>query len=204
MSITEQILLAVGLAMDAFSVAIYKGVKEGKFNLGLCFSLGITFGFMQGFMPLLGYFLTSIDFLKSIIQNYSKYIIFLLLLFIGGKMLIDAIKEGIEIKKGVQKEVSTLEENTTSTKGLVFNREIFILGIATSIDALSIGITFIGYNMLINPVLIACLIIAGVSFVFSFMGCCFGKVLSKFIKNYAGIFGGIVLIGIGIKVLLGL
>ena len=211
MGIVEQFLLAVGLAMDAFSVSIYKGVKEGKLNLGLCATLGITFGVMQGIMPLSGYFLTSIPLRQTFIQNYSKFIIFALLLFIGGKMLIDAIKETMENKKlpTIEEKIEenleeTSNQEVVSKKGLCFSKEILILGVATSIDALSVGITFTGEGMNIPAVLIACSIIAGVSFVFSFLGCMFGKVLSKYIKNYAGIFGGIVLIGIGIKVLLGL
>ena len=222
MGFLEEFLLAVGLAMDAFSVSIYKGVKEGKLNLWLCATLGITFGLMQGIMPLIGYFLTSIPFLKTFIQNWSAYIIFLLLLYIGGKMLLDAIKENIEIKKLNQnkqenikqenlqenydqtnmQEQNTIESSTKTKKGLCFSKEILILGIATSIDALSIGITFTGQNMNLPAVMVAVSIIAIVSFVFSFLGCMFGKVLSKYIKNYAGIFGGIILIGIGIKVLI--
>ena len=81
MGLVEIIMIAIGLAMDAFSVSIYKGVKEGKLNLGLCTTLGIVFGFMQGFMPLIAYFLTNIEILKIFIQSYSKYIIFLLLLY---------------------------------------------------------------------------------------------------------------------------
>ena len=201
MDLIEIILLAIGLAMDAFSVSIYKGVKEGKLNIGLCTTLGVTFGFMQGFMPLMAYFLTSIEFLRIFIQSYSKYIIFLLLIFIGGKMLIDGIKETFENKNNQKTED---EAPVESKKGLCFSKEIFVLGIATSIDAMSIGITFTGSKMTTGEVFVASGIIALTSFIFSFVGCMFGKVLSKYIKNYAGIFGGVVLITIGIKVLLGL
>ncbi|MBQ7308440.1 MAG: manganese efflux pump [Clostridia bacterium] len=207
MTFLEELLLALGLAMDAFSVSIYKGVKEGKINIPLCITLGLTFGLMQGLMPLIGYFLTSIPLLEKVIQDYSKYIIFVLLMFIGGKMLIDAIKEFFDKDNEEEKE-QIKEENKDNQaiqkrKGLPFSKEIFVLGIATSIDALSIGITFTGYAMNILQVLVAVSVIACVTFVFSFLGCMFGKVLSKYIKNYAGIFGGLVLIFIGIKVLLG-
>ena len=206
MSFLEELLLAIGLAMDAFSVSIYKGVKEGKTNIPLCITLGLTFGLMQGIMPLLGYFLTSIPLIKTFVQDYSKYVIFLLLLFIGGKMLLDAIKEFFDKddKQENQENQKQEETQTQARKGLPFSKEIFILGIATSIDALSVGITFTGYAMNLVQVLVAVSIIAIVSFVFSFFGCMFGKLLSKYIKNYAGIFGGVILLFIGIKVLLGL
>ena len=205
MTFLELFLIAIGLAMDAFSVSIYKGVKEGKFNFYLCMTLGITFGLMQGLMPLIGYFITSIPFLKVFIQSYSKFFIFIFLLLIGGKMIIDAIKETIEEKKNNQSEQEKIIENvTTENRKNYFTKEVFVLGIATSIDALSIGITFTGSDMNVLQSLFASFIIAIVSFVFSFCGCCFGKILSKWIKNYAGYFGGIVLIIIGIKVLFGL
>ena len=206
MSFIELLLIAIGLAMDAFSVSIYKGVKEGKFNFYLCLTLGLTFGFMQGLMPLIGYFVTSIEFLKTFIQSYSKFVIFSFLLFIGGKMLIDSIKETIEEKKsnGEKREETVTNEIVSTQKRNYFTKEVFMLGIATSIDALSIGITFTGSGLDVLQSLFASVIIAIVSFVFSFLGCCFGKFLSTWIKNYAGYFGGIILILIGVKVLFGL
>ena len=146
MGFVEILLLAIAHARDAFSVSIYKGVKEGRINLKLCTVLGLTFGIFQGAMPLIGYYITSIEFIKIFVQKYSSYIIFLILLYIGGKMLVDAIKEIIAKEK--------VKVDETINK--IDYKEVFILGIATSIDALGAGVSF---NLLNKEILFPAILI---------------------------------------------
>lgn len=181
MSLLSIILTAVGLAMDAFAVSITLGmsVLEEKKRL-IALKAGLFFGIFQGLMPLFGYIL-GIRFTEYI-ESIDHWIAFILLLIIGGKMIIDSIKGEDE------------EDIDIHT-----NRKFLILSVATSIDALAIGVSFAFLKI---NIIYSASIIALVTFVLSFAAVYLGKLLGNYIKNKAGIFGGIILILIGTKILL--
>ena len=180
MELVEIILTSIGLGMDAFSVSICKGLALKKCSFKSCFVIGIYFGLFQGLMPLIGYFLAN-KFV-NIISNIDHYVIFILLGFIGFNM----------IKEGLSKEGLSVN-NSTSFK------DMFFLAIATSIDALAVGITcaFLDINIIKMVLMIAI-----ITFIMSFIGVKIGNIVgSKFEKN-AQIVGGCILIFIGIKILI--
>jgi putative Mn2+ efflux pump MntP len=126
MSITELLLISVGLAMDAFAVSVCKGLSMKKLDLKGGVITALFFGFFQGAMPSIGYFL-GIRFSK-IISSFSHWVSFGLLAFIGGKMIIEAIKGDDDEESGKEYRLDL--------------KELFMLAIATSIDALAVGIVF--------------------------------------------------------------
>lgn len=175
------ILTAVGLAMDCLAVSISCGITMNEFNRRDAVMLAIFFGGFQGGMALLGW-LGGTGFAGQI-EFIDHWIAFGLLAIIGGKM----IKEGMEKKQ----ECETF--NIRKMKVLI------VLSIATSIDALAIGIT---YAFLQTPILIPVLLIGIMSFLFAIMGSTLGKKLGQFFGNRMEIIGGIILISLGIKILL--
>lgn len=176
----EIFLLAFALSMDAFAVSIGLGVKSQNFSKSLAFKVALLFGFFQALMPLFGY-LASIG-LGTFITSIDHWIAFALLGVIGGKMLYESFQEGTE------------EEITVIT-----NKVLLMLAIATSIDAMAAGFTL---NLIdINPFL-SMLIIGVVTFVFSFLGVFIGTKGGTFLEDKAEKIGGIILIGIGLKILI--
>lgn len=176
----EIFLLAFALSMDAFAVSIGLGVKSQNFSKSLAFKVALLFGFFQAIMPLFGY-LASIG-LGTFITSIDHWIAFALLGVIGGKMLYESFQEGTE------------EEITVIT-----NKVLLMLAIATSIDAMAAGFTL---NLIdINPFL-SMLIIGVVTFVFSFLGVFIGTKGGTFLEDKAEKIGGIILIGIGLKILI--
>lgn len=186
MGIVDFILLGIGLAMDAFAVSICKGLGMTKVNKSQLIIIASFFGGFQAIMPLIGYFLGNI-FAKYVMQ-FSHWIAFALLLFIGGKMIIDAIKE--------RNDKLDVEDKD---KPVGF-KEITALAIATSIDALAIGVTFAFYQE-INIVL-AVIIIGVITFILSAIGVFIGNIFGSRYKFVATIIGGTILILLGIKILL--
>jgi putative Mn2+ efflux pump MntP len=192
MGYIEIFLTGVGLAMDAFAVSICKGIKMPKLKKLNLFIIAIFFGGFQMIMPLLGYLLGK-QFV-TYISSVDHWIAFGLLVFIGGKMLIEAIKERNECCCGEAEEKLDI-------------KELFILAIATSIDALAVGITFSLYPDINIPVSIA--IIGIVTFIICAIGVTIGhfcikvgaKMGAKF-KFAAELIGGIVLMLIGVKLLI--
>lgn len=181
MDIITIILTGVGLAMDASAVSIAKGMclrKEETIKYAFIFAL--TFGFFQGFMPFLGY-VGGTQF-ASYISNIDHWIAFVLLLLIG----INMIRESFEKK----------DDNCDISISL---KDVLILGIATSIDALAVGVSFAFLNV---NILVACLIIGIVTFILSFICVLSGKRLGNIFQKYAEIFGGAILIFLGIKILI--
>ena len=179
------IMLGMGLAMDAFSVSLANGLNESSMKKGrMCYIAGIFSGF-QFAMPLIGWFCVStVAHLFGTFEKLIPWIALFLLIYIGGKMLY----EGIRCK-------DTLEEETElGLKGLV------IQGIATSIDALSVGFTISGYNML--EAMISCLLIGIVTFVICYAGISIGKKAGTKLAGKAGILGGVILIFIGLEIFL--
>ncbi|MEE1313835.1 MAG: manganese efflux pump MntP family protein [Lachnospiraceae bacterium] len=180
MSFFELTLIAVGLAMDAFAVSICRGLAMKEFDKKLAFTLATFFGGFQALMPLLGWVLGS-QF-TSMIQQFDHWIAFILLALIGFQML----KEG-------------LSHEEEEIKAVISLKEIFMLAVATSIDALAVGVTF---SFLKVSILEAIGVIGVITFFISLIGVKIGNVFGMRYKQRAEIFGGFVLISIGLKVLI--
>lgn len=179
MSLVELFVLAVGLSMDAFAVSICKGLSLGKIKFKHMCIAGLWFGGFQALMPVIGYFLGS--FFSEMITQYSHWIAFALLIIIGGNM----IKESF----GPEEKV----DNSMSAKSM------FILAVATSIDALAVGVTFAFLSVSIVP---AVSFIGVITFICSVAGVKIGSIFGAKYKSRAELAGGIVLIVIGLKILL--
>ncbi|MDO4538226.1 MAG: manganese efflux pump MntP family protein [Coriobacteriales bacterium] len=182
MGIVELLLVAVGLSMDAFAVSVCKGLGMRRFNTRIALVLAVLFGLFQGLMPLIGWFAGS-QFLW-LIGPIDHWIAFGLLAFIGGKMIWDATHEEDE---GVRR-VDRIEWG-----------EFLMLAVATSIDALAVGISFAALTVDIVP---AVLLIGITTFILSFLGVIVGNFFGARYEKPAQIIGGVVLICIGLKVLL--
>lgn len=183
MSILEILLVGVGLSMDAFAVSLCKGLgMTGRINVRHLLVLGVFFGGFQALMPLLGFFLG--DVLYIYIIRFGHWISFALLAFIGGKMLFDAIRERNEPISEKDKRIHI--------------GEMFILAIATSIDAFAVGVSFSLSSVNIG---IAVLIIGITTFVLSVLAALIGHFMGVKLRTPARLAGGAILVGIGIKIL---
>ena len=181
----ELFLLGVGLSMDAFAVSVCKGLGMRKLNKKQAVIIGLYFGGFQALMPLIGWLLGS-QFQKYI-TSIDHWIAFILLGFIGGKMIIEAVREWNE------------EETVEVMDAPIDHKNMFVLAVATSIDALAVGITFAFLNVSIME---ACLIIGCTTFVLSVIGVVVGNFFGTRYKRKAEIAGGVILILIGLKILL--
>ena len=179
MGLAELVLLAVGLSMDAFAVSICKGLGMKKINLKVAVVLGLFFGGFQAGMPVIGWALGS-QFM-GIIGPIDHWIA-----FIGGKMLLEAFTEDEDEGDGKDAEKIDLGE-------------YLILAIATSIDALAVGISFAALSVDIVP---AVSLIGITTFIFSVAGVAIGHTFGARYEKPATIVGGVVLILIGLKILL--
>ena len=180
MGIWELLILAVGLAMDAFAVSICKGLSIRKLNLRHMVIVGLWFGAFQALMPLLGYFLGSA--FTQLVQALDHWIAFVLLLIIGGNMIREAFS-------GDEEEVSP----SLAVPGM------FLLAVATSIDALAVGITFAFLQV---DILLAVSLIGLTTFLLSAVGVKAGAVVGSRGKSWAELAGGLVLVLMGCKILL--
>lgn len=183
MGFVELFLIGVGLSMDAFAVSICKGLKMKKINKVHCGVIALFFGGFQALMPFLGWALGK-QF-ETYITSVDHWIAFLLLAFIGGKMIIDSRKKE--------------EEEVCKTESSLDMGELFVLAIATSIDALAVGITFAFLKVSIVP---AITIIGLTTFGFSIAGVFIGNIFGSRYKDRAELAGGVILVLIGIKILL--
>lgn len=172
------IFLAIGLAMDAFSVSITRGLTL-KCNIKYALIIAIFFGCFQAFMPVLGW-LSGIQ-LQNVISQLAPWIAFLLLLAIGIKMIYEAFNT---------------DEDVCKTFSL---KELFILSVATSIDAFAVGVTFAILN---TPIITPIIVIGLVTFILSFIGVYIGKNIGHLFENKIEVLGGLILILIGFKILL--
>lgn len=179
------LLMGVGLAMDAFAVSICKGLSMRKVNKKQCLVIGLFFGGFQALMPFVGWVLGS-QF-EQYITSIDHWIAFILLGFIGGKMVVEAIRE-----KDEAVEVGKMDPPLDL-------KEMFILAIATSIDALAVGITFAFLQVSIVE---AISIIGITTFVISVIGVYVGNFFGNRYKKKAELAGGMILILIGLKILL--
>ncbi len=182
----NSILFGIGLAMDAFSVSLANGLGEPKMKKPKMCLIAGTFAFFQAFMPLLGWFFvhTMLEYFK-VVEKFIPYISLVLLVWIGGKMILESL-----VNKG---------EESNEYKKLTFAALVF-QGIATSIDALSVGFTIASLDFL--AAFVEAIIIAAMTFVICVAGLIIGKLFGTKLSNKAGILGGCVLIVIGIEVFL--
>ncbi len=181
MGIAELLLLAVGLSMDACAVSICKGLATSKIKLRHIISVGVWFGGFQALMPLIGYFLgTTFD---SYITSCDHWIAFVLLSFIGGKMIKESFERG--------------EGNADNSFDI---KTMFIMAVATSIDALAVGVTF---ALLPDVDIWFSIISIGITtFIFSALGLVVGNIFGARYKSKAEFTGGLILIILGIKILI--
>lgn len=180
MTLIELLLIAVSMSMDAFAVSICKGLSVQKATLKQGLTVGLWFGGFQGLMPIIGFFLTSL--FAGLITSISHWIAFVLLLFIGGNMIREALSRD--------------EEEVDCS---FCCKAMFPLAVATSIDALAMGVTL---NLSGANIWLAAPLIAVTTFILSPVGLKVGNVFGAKYKSKAELAGGIVLVGLGVKILL--
>ena len=177
------IMLGAGLAMDAFSVSLANGLNEPKMKRSRMCGVALVFSLFQFAMPLIGWICVStVARLFTAFEKFIPWIALLLLSYIGGKMLYEGIKN-----KG-----SDDEKPAVGFKGLL------IQGVATSIDALSVGFTISDYNII--EALVSCSLIGIVTFLICYVGLFIGKKAGTKLAGKAGILGGAILIFIGLEI----
>lgn len=179
----NSVLLGVGLAMDAFSVAMANGIRESKMSSGKMCGIAGIFAVFQGLMPLIGWICihTVVQYFHAF-QAWIPWIALFLLGYIGGKMLYEGIKS----------------QSCPVVPAVLGFGALLIQGIATSIDALSVGFTIAGY--LLPMALASSLIISAVTFAICMIGLYIGKKAGSCLSGKAGIVGGVILIFIGLEI----
>lgn len=182
------ILIGIGLSMDAFAVAVAKCASNNRINIFEAMKMPIAFGFFQALMPVIGFFAGSI--FHGYISSYDHWAAFFILFFIGAKMIIESGKK--------DKKIECTGENRSEKERISFPT-LFALAIATSIDALAVGISFAFLQI---EIFLAAIIIGAITFTIVLLGVFIGKRFGKILGKRAELFGGIILIAIGIKILL--
>ena len=177
------LLIGISLSMDAFAISVANGLTLKNFHIRHALWMALYFGGFQFLMPLIGYFLGST--VSHYVDRFGPYISFALLAFIGGKMLLDAVRGGDEEDAGLE---------TLTHKALL------AAAVATSIDALAVGVSFAFLEDV--QLLPSCILIGCTTFVISFGGAMLGSRIPGVSGKRAGIVGGLVLIGIGLKILI--
>ena len=180
MSFLELLLVAVGLSMDAFAVAVCRGLEMRRIDYRQALLIAVFFGGFQALMPVVGYLLGA--GFEHYISAFDHWIAFALLAFIGGKMIWEAVRGG--------------EEEQPQELDL---KMLLMMAVATSIDALAVGITFAFLRM---DILSSALTIGATTFLISFGGVAAGNRFGARYKQKAEIVGGVVLVLIGVKILL--
>ncbi len=175
------LIIAVGLGMDAFAVAIGAGIVLRDRTRASAFRLSCAFGFFQFIMPVIGW--SAGMTISTFIRDYDHWLAFLLLAAIGGKMIYDALRDGREISA------------PDPTRGI----PLVMLSIATSIDALAVGLSL---SFLKVAILYPSCVIGAVAFAMTWVGVAFGERLGRVFGKKVEIAGGLILIGIGVKILL--
>ena len=183
--VIELFLLGVGLSMDAFAVSVCKGLGMRKLNKKQALIIGLYFGGFQALMPFVGWLLGS-QFQKYI-TSIDHWIAFILIGFIGGKMMIEAVREWNE------------EEVVDVMDAPIDHKNMLVLAVATSIDALAVGITF---AFLGTPIVEAITIIGITTMVISIAGVVVGNFFGSRYKSKAEFIGGLILVLLGLKILL--
>lgn len=173
------ILIALGLSMDSLAVCISGGIFMKKFCIRKSLKMAFIMGFFQGGMTLLGWALGSK--FSSYISDFDHWIAFILLVYLGGKMIYESFRD------------------ESSSLSSLSNRTLLTLGVATSIDALAVGVSF---AFLKTTILLPALIIAFTTFILSLSGVCCGSHFGKIKGFNVELLGGAILVGIGIKILI--
>lgn len=182
MGLIELLLLALALAMDAFAVSVANGMCIRRIKASGAFAMALSFGIFQGLMPIVGFLLGKT--FASYIEHIDHYIAFVLLGVIGGKMIYEAIKE-------MRNPEEYCDRDKMTFAGLM------VQSVATSIDALIVGVTFAAIGV---GIIGASSIIALITFLCCFAGVFIGKRCGDMLSTRAEIVGGIVLVGIGLKI----
>lgn len=180
MELLTIIVIAIGLAMDAFAVSIATGTASKKLNIQHALRMAFFFGAFQAFMPLLGS-LAGVA-LKDIITFIDHWVAFVLLTAIGAKMIWESFK------------LKTADDTNVQSFGVLIT-----LSIATSIDALAVGVTL---SLITSSIYTAVIIIGVITFVLSLIGTQLGRKVGHFFENKIEILGGVILIAIGTKILI--
>ena len=185
MTLLEILLIGIGLSMDAFAVAICKGLAmPGKVDRKGALLIALYFGVFQAVMPALGWLLGS-QFARYVTQM-APWIAFVLLAWIGGSMIRESLSK---------------EEREEEETGSVSHKELLVLAVATSIDALAVGVTFSMLELAVS-IAVAVILIGCTTFVISLAGVYVGNVFGAKYKSKAEFVGGAILILIGVKILL--
>ena len=185
MGLLELFLLAIGLSMDAFAVSVCKGLAMQKVTFRSAAICGVWFGGFQALMPFIGYLLGA--GFEKYINAVASWIAFVLLAWIGGNMIRESRAEE--------------EEDEQPSDGQVKHKELLVLAVATSIDALAVGVTFSMVELSVSIWLAVCLI-GCTTFLISLGGVYVGNVFGAKYKNKAEFVGGTILILIGVKIIL--
>jgi len=185
MTLIEILLIAVALSLDAVAVSMANGISMKKFSILNGFLIAFAFGFFQAVMPILGWVGGSA--MKQIITSFDHWVAFFLLLIVGGKMIWEAF-----VKK------SELDELEKEASKKIKPLRLFLLSLATSIDALAVGVSFAFTKI---NIISASLVIGALTFILSFLGNYLGNKIGEFFGKKIEILGGIILIFIGTKIL---
>lgn len=198
MSFLSIFMMGIGLSMDAFAVALAKGMNLRKNLTKNAMKIAIFFGVFQGVMPLIGWWAGR--YFESYIKSFDHWIAFILLGIIGGKMIYESVKGENEedIKCDEIKEEVSVDTNIEENEELN-NKNLIILAIATSIDALAVGVSFAFLSVNIAP---AITIIGLITFTLCIIAVLIGKKIGGLLQKYAEIIGGVILILIGTKILI--
>lgn len=183
MSILDLILISIGLAMDCFAVSIASSIAYGRYDWPKMLRMAFFFGLFQGLMPLIGW-LAGVSFAEQI-AKIDHWLAFAILGWLGGKMFVESLKKE-----------KPADEHKTPFGSL---RMLLIMALATSIDALATGLIFVPLG---DFVFTAVAVIALVSFVFTVLGCVIGVSFGKRFRLNVELIGGIILFGIGLKILI--
>ncbi len=181
MALFEVFLIGLGLAADAFAVSVTNGMCRSGKTACIALACGVCFGAFQGLMPALGYALGST--FASYIERFDHIVALVLLCYIGGKMVIDSFKK----------------ESGGASSGPLKLTELALQGVATSIDALAVGVSFAAL-MPLSDMAVSAAVIAGTTFIISAAGAFVGKKFGDFLNSKAQLIGGLILIAIGVKI----
>lgn len=195
MNIVSIIFTAIALAMDAFAVSITKGMTLKSLSKGIAIKIALFFGVFQAAMPLIGWIL-GIGF-QDHIKAIDHWVALILLSILGGKMIYEFYKGRKEEKDEVNDAEIEVSTTLESDKDELSNKELTTLAIATSIDALAVGISFAFLDV---NIILSSLIIGVITFIICFIGVIAGKKIGGLFKDYAELIGGIILIIIGINI----